>query len=178
MQFAADFAKDSLVPNINKKIINLTNMLNGKSPKKLLNNEEKKIIEDNNKKIDGDIKETKFPGDVNEKRKISFRKTVSQTDDNIKNMGITDPELLKKLESLPRPITREVRPGKPIDNNLNKNVDLTMYLEGKKINYPKVLNDEVLAADRLIVEAAKKNMDVAGKFIFIILFFPLPSFFP
>lgn len=44
-------------------------------------------------------------------RKKSFRKTVSTslTDDCMKkNVDVTDPELLDKLDSLPRPITREV----------------------------------------------------------------------
>ena len=44
-------------------------------------------------------------------RKKSFRKTVSTslTDDCIKNaVGVTDPELLNKLDSLLRPITKEV----------------------------------------------------------------------
>lgn len=42
-------------------------------------------------------------------------------------------------------------------------VELSSYLEGGKINYGKLISDEVLAVDRLLVEAAKKNMDVAGK---------------
>lgn len=43
-------------------------------------------------------------------RKKSFRKTVSTslTDDCKKNVDVTDPELLDKLDSLQRPITREV----------------------------------------------------------------------
>lgn len=44
-------------------------------------------------------------------RKKSFRKTLSTslTDDFMKkNVGVTDPELLDKLDSLQRPITREV----------------------------------------------------------------------
>lgn len=44
-------------------------------------------------------------------RKKSFRKTVSTslTDDCMKkNVDVTDPELLDKLDSLSRPITREV----------------------------------------------------------------------
>lgn len=41
-------------------------------------------------------------------------------------------------------------------------VDITNYLDGNKINYGRLLTDEVLAVDRLLVEAAKKNMDVAG----------------
>ena len=46
--------------------------------------------------------------------------------------------------------------------NLPK-VDLAIYLDGNKINYGKLLTDEVLAADKLLVAAAKKNKDVAGK---------------
>lgn len=151
-QFAADYAKNLLIPSISKKITTLTNMLNGKSPIKIDSN-------NNNLLINND-KDVKLNND-DVKKKLSFRKTVSQTDDNMKNLGITDPELLKKLDSLPRPITREVRPGKPIDN-LTHNIDMSVYFDGKKINYSKIINDEVLAADRLLVEAAKKNMDVAG----------------
>lgn len=53
--------------------------------------------------------DTKISGNLNEHKK-SFRKTLStsQTDDFMKNKNITDPELLDKLESLVRPITREV----------------------------------------------------------------------
>lgn len=40
---------------------------------------------------------------------------------------------------------------------------MTTYLDGDKINYGRLLTDEVLAVDRLLVKAAKKNMDVAGK---------------
>lgn len=41
------------------------------------------------------------------------------------------------------------------------------YLEGNKINYGKLLTDEVLTVDRLLVEAAKKHMDVAGNYFFV-----------
>jgi len=40
------------------------------------------------------------------------------------------------------------------------------YLEGNKINYGKLLTDEVLAVDRLLVETAKKHMDVAGNYFY------------
>ena len=50
-------------------------------------------------------------------------------------------------------------------------VDITNYLDGNKINYGRLLTDEVLAVDRLLVEAAKKNMDVAGNHLFIVIFF-------
>lgn len=47
-------------------------------------------------------------------------------------------------------------------------VDITNYLDGNRINYGKLLTDEVLAVDRLLVEAAKKNMDIAGNYLFTI----------
>lgn len=48
-------------------------------------------------------------------------------------------------------------------------VDITNYLDGNKINYGRLLTDEVLAVDRLLVEAAKKNMDVAGNHLLFIV---------
>lgn len=53
-----------------------------------------------------------------------------------------------------------MRPCKPVDPP--QKIDVSSYIDGKKINYSKLLTDEVLAVDRLLVEAAKKNMDVAG----------------
>lgn len=47
-------------------------------------------------------------------------------------------------------------------------MDITNYLDGNKINYGRLLTDEVLAVDKLLVEAAKKNMDVAGNYLFTI----------
>lgn len=47
-------------------------------------------------------------------------------------------------------------------------VDIMTYLEGNKINYGRLLTDEVLAVDKLLVEAAKKNMDVAGIFLYFL----------
>lgn len=73
---------------------------------------------------------------------------------------ITDPILLQKLESIPRALTREVKPSKegPVVQP-----ETSSYIENNnKINFGRLLTDEVLAADRLLVEAAKKNYDVAG----------------
>ncbi|XP_032688569.1 protein phosphatase 1L-like isoform X7 [Odontomachus brunneus] len=46
-------------------------------------------------------------------------------------------------------------------------VDTINYIEGNKINYGKLITDEILTADKLLVEAAKKNMDVAGIYLYI-----------
>ncbi|XP_015430218.1 PREDICTED: protein phosphatase 1L isoform X2 [Dufourea novaeangliae] len=152
-EFAANYAYDNLIPNINKKVLELKDMIAGKTPHVQLTEDVDKVEEH--------PKEEKNDGAP--ERKKSFRKTVStsQTYDCMKKIvDVTDPELLDKLNRLQRPITREVRPcrttGKP------EKIDITNYLDGNKINYGRLLTDEVLAVDRLLVETAKKNMDVAG----------------
>ncbi|XP_076668142.1 protein phosphatase 1L isoform X2 [Andrena cerasifolii] len=153
-EFAANYAYDNLIPNINKRVVELKDMIAGRAPR---NAEETYNVEEPQK----DEKSENTEGFV--ERKKSFRKTVStsMTDDCMKKtVGLTDPELLDKLDSLQRPITREVRPCRT--TRKPSKVDVTNYLDGNKINYARLLTDEVLAADRLLVEAAKKNMDVAG----------------
>lgn len=102
-QFAADYARDKLMPNINKKVIELKNILAGVTPE-ALTVEADKMDENESQNT---VKEAKISAEGSERRK-SFRKTVSTTDDCTKNKGITDPVLLDKLDSLVRPITREV----------------------------------------------------------------------
>lgn len=153
-EFAANYARDKLIPNINQKVIELKDMIAGKAPR---------APEDTNMAEEPEQKEEKNDAGHQSERRKSFRKTVSTslTDDCMKkNVGVTDPELLDKLDSLPRPITREVRPCRTTEKPTK--VDITNYLDGNKINYGRLLTDEVLAVDRLLVEAAKKNLDVAG----------------
>ncbi|XP_076279857.1 protein phosphatase 1L-like isoform X2 [Lasioglossum baleicum] len=152
-EFAANYAYDHLISNINKKVVELKDILAGKVPR-VQSDEETDTFDDNSKED---------KNDANLERKKSFRKTVSTslTDDCMKkNVGVTDPELLDKLDSLQRPITREVRPCRTTEKP--QKVDVTNYLDGNRINYGKLLTDEVLAVDQLLVKAAKKNRDVAG----------------
>lgn len=100
-------------------------------------------------------------------KKGSFRKTMStsQTDDCMKKSGgVTDPELLQKLDSIPRSITREVRPSTSEDPVPTSGPASAYVDTSGAINYGRLLTDEVLAADHLLVEAAKKTMDVAGTY--------------
>ncbi|XP_070162825.1 protein phosphatase 1L isoform X1 [Polyergus mexicanus] len=153
-EFAANYARDKLISNINKKVIELKDMLAGKV---LISQNQLTITEPEKKKEDNKTNE-KLP----EKRK-SFRKVASTslTDDCMKKaIEVTDSELLDKLESI-TPITRKVRPCRQ-NEELVPQVNLMKYLEGNKINYGRLLTDEVLAVDRLLVETAKKHMDVAG----------------
>ncbi|XP_012285060.1 protein phosphatase 1L isoform X2 [Orussus abietinus] len=153
-EFAANYARDKLVPSINQKVIELKDILAGKLPRSA---QERNETLDGNNKTNGEMQ-----GAESVSRKGSFRKTVSQTDEHAKKTsGVTDPELLNKLDSLRKLVTREVRAERPEEEQVQK-VDVTTYLDGDKINYGKLLTDEVLAIDRLLVKAAKKNMDVAG----------------
>ncbi|KAG8034278.1 hypothetical protein G9C98_001362 [Cotesia typhae] len=180
-KFAADYARDKLIPNINSKVIELKNIIAGKVTVPVVKPDE---LQENYKKS-GEKKEDQWS-----MRRKSFKKTVSasHTDDCMENKTITDPELLGKLESLPRAITREVKPGLrspkkilPVDitsyleldtsnNNNSSNVNNTNSSDSKKkINYQKLLTDEVLAADHLLIDAAKKRLDVAGSTALIVI---------
>ncbi|XP_015522396.1 protein phosphatase 1L [Neodiprion pinetum] len=158
-EFAANYARDKLIPNINNKVIELKDMIAGR-PSRIKPENPEQI---NDAKSKNDEKD-KTDGITSLERKKSFRKTLSTslTDESMKKaVGVTDPELLDKLDSLARPITREVRPSRP-GEKLPPKIDTASYLDGNKINYGRLLTDEVLAVDRLLVDAAKKNMDVAG----------------
>ncbi|XP_044593155.1 protein phosphatase 1L isoform X2 [Cotesia glomerata] len=175
-EFAADYARDKLIPNINSKVIELKNIISGKETVPVVKIDEPQENDEKSEK-----KEDQWS-----MRRKSFKKTVSasHTDDCMENKTITDPELLGKLESLPRAITREVKPGLRSAKKLQP-VDITSYLEidtnnnnssnssssdgKKKINYQKLLTDEVLAADYLLIDAAKKRLDVAGSTALIVV---------
>ncbi|PSN40265.1 Protein phosphatase 1L [Blattella germanica] len=154
-EFAANYARDKLIKNLNNKVVELKNLIaSGNKPPK----NDPSTSNENDKKEEEEKKSEGAPVE----KKNSFRKTTSVTDECMKKgAGVTDPELLKKLDSLSRPITREVRPSKP--EAALPTVPTSSYLDSSgKINYRRLLTDEVLAADRLLVEAAKKSMDVAG----------------
>lgn len=151
-EFAANYAKEKLVQNLFNKVVEIKDFISGKPAMK----EKLKINDDEEKKDE----EKPVTPNLTERRK-SFRKTSSTTDECIKGAKeITDKELLKKLDHLTRPITREVRQSKPVSI---KEVPISTYFNKfGTIDYGKLITDEVLAADQLLVETAKKSMDVAG----------------
>ncbi|KAK3919032.1 Protein phosphatase 1L [Frankliniella fusca] len=162
-EFAANYAKEKLVPSLNHKVAEI-----------------KKFV------AEGGVKRhpvygtpTAAKGSANPgsstpetvkkgapvEKKNSFRKTMStsQTDECVrKNGGVTDPELLLKMDSIPRSITREVRPSLSDEVAPTSGPASTYVDNSGAINYGRLLTDEVLAADYQLVEAAKKTMDVAG----------------
>lgn len=145
-EFAADYANDKLIDMLYKKIIAIKNIMAGKA------NENPDFEADSNKN------DKKVNSADTVERKKSFKKTTSTTDDCTKK-EITDVELLNKL-NMSRTVTREVRPS-PVPCKV-ASIPISSYIQGDKMNYGQLLTDEVLAADRLLVEEAKKTMDVAG----------------
>ena len=148
-EFAANYAKEKLAENIYSKIVEIKDMISGKPPKlDLLQCKEEKA----------DYEKPVPPPTPQERRK-SFKKTMSTTDECIKGAkDITDIELLNKLDNL-RPVTREAKPSKSV----LKKVETSSYFDKfGTIDYDKLITDEILAADHLLMEAAKKSMDVAG----------------
>lgn len=143
-EFAANYAKEHLIQNLYNKIVELQAFREGK------------IISAPIRDSPEELK--KEESHISVERKSSFKKSVSTADDTSKK-EITDPQLLAQL-SKARPITREVRPtSTPIKN---VSIPLSSYIDKGKINFGKLLTDEVLAADRLLVEAAKRSLNVAG----------------
>lgn len=89
---------------------------------------------------------------------MSYSDDMRRSNDNI---GTLDDDLLEKLEKI-LPVSKEVKLMKAVDTT--PIIHAGIYLEnGESINYNKLLTDEVLAADKLLVEAAKKNKNIAGK---------------
>lgn len=150
-EFAANYAREHLINNLNKKVVEL---------KKLIANGgvEKAVVGKPPPSPNLAPRKTTIILD----RKPSVKKGSTDAEEAIKRAGGPLSELERKLEAIPRAITREVKMNKgpsipfPIP-------ELSSYLESNNsINYGRLLTDEVLAVDRLLVESAKRNMDVAG----------------
>ncbi|KAK9510587.1 hypothetical protein O3M35_005334 [Rhynocoris fuscipes] len=153
-EFAANYARDNLISNLNSKIIELKQLISKGVDKITMNKPPppspalpKKTLSSSGTAIE---------------KKASFKKSLTEEGMKKQSGMITDPYLLEKLDSLPRAITREVKPSRGVSLPLPV-PDITTYLDSNStINFGKLVTDEVLAADRLLVEAAKKTMDVAG----------------
>ncbi|KAI5632818.1 protein phosphatase 2C domain-containing protein [Phthorimaea operculella] len=146
-EFAANYAKDHLIQNLYNKIVELNAFKDGKTVSTPTKDSPEEAKPDEKKESSTSVE-----------RKTSFKKSASTADDTQKK-EITDPQLLAQL-SKARPITRDVRPSSTPIKTVS--IPLSSYLDKGKINFGKLLTDEVLAADRLLVEAAKRSLNVAG----------------
>ncbi|XP_037029412.1 protein phosphatase 1L-like [Bradysia coprophila] len=155
-EFAADYAKDFLVQNLLSKITAASNSLRGivtpsQSTKTDCPDDDKENTSNQPK-----------PSSTLTQRRPSIRKSL--TDDCVSNGNCNrEQELyLNKLGSSIRNKESFLN-----NNNNNNNVkpqtfDGKCYVENGKINFGKMLTDEVLAADFELVKTAKKTSNLAG----------------
>lgn len=143
-EFAANYAKEKLIENLYTRVVEISDLLAGRTPKPRC------VVETE--------PEPEQSPTALERRK-SFRKTSSTTDE-CTTKEITDLELLSKLDTI-GPITRQVRPSSR-PQSFKKIPSSNYFDKFGTVNYGKLLTDEVLAADYMLLETAKKSMDVAG----------------
>ncbi|CAH0557570.1 unnamed protein product [Brassicogethes aeneus] len=155
-EFAANYAKEKLVPNLLNKVMQIKDLVSGSKDSAGF---VKKCTNDDSEEEKKDMEKPSTPS-LAERRK-SFKKTCSTTDECIKGAKeITDTELLSKLENI-TPIRKDSRPLKTTPSR--KDIPVSTYFDKfGNVNYGKLLTDEVLAADEKLLQVAKKTMDVAG----------------
>lgn len=146
--FAANYAKEKLIQNVYNKVVEIKSLVEKNSFKDI------NIFDKREEKI------TKVTSPT-ARRKKSFGKSLTSEEHMKSIIEITDAELLSKLNNLNRPITKEVTPTIPVEVIDKKPITYYVDKEGN-IDFGKLLTDEVLAADQLLVETAKKSMNVAG----------------
>ncbi|TMW54845.1 hypothetical protein DOY81_000078 [Sarcophaga bullata] len=187
-EFAADFAKDILVKNIYNKIIETTKLLRVQKHLTAANaaDIDKDYVEYDSSpymKRKASRKDSNNDGSNKEnepviRRRDSLRKSTSVNDDcSSKKTSDKDSSdvFTLQLNSLLRGVggSSSVKDSFLNNNNNNKDVaandgkvaqqfDAKCYIENGKINFGKLITDEVLAADHKLVEAAKKTTNIAG----------------
>ncbi|XP_046401634.1 protein phosphatase 1L [Ischnura elegans] len=180
-EFAANYAKDNLMKTLEDKLVQLKKIATEGPPKPCNDASAKdmKSLDDSNGKID---QKEKGGGTELVRRKSSVNGDDgsfadcgnSKTDDCLhETPGITDPEILSRLQEIPRPLSRPKgraaagQQGQPASvpslPPAANPADLASYLDSEgSINYGQLITDEVLAADKRLLDAAKKNLDYAG----------------
>ncbi|XP_037957635.1 probable protein phosphatase CG10417 isoform X2 [Teleopsis dalmanni] len=184
-EFAADYAKDILVKNIYKKVIEAAKLLsNPQKPQHLSTGNGGSGDDDGKYDASPFLKrkavkdETNKENDTNSvRRRDSLRKSHSSTTDDCtapKQKASETDVITVRLNSILREGPRNIflLNSNNNNNNINKDgltnnnppqtLDAKVYLENGKINFGKLITDEVLSADYNLVEAAKKKSNISG----------------
>lgn len=157
-EFAADFARDILVPNLFNKIIESAQIAKTKKASNQPDDEYDLSCDDRRKKEDNELSS-------NLVRRLSSikRGAVKSSDDTKKsNNNQIDSDILGKLKpkegfSMFKQTASGDTPPEP------KTFEAKCYVQnGNSINYGKMITDEVLSADYKLVEKAKRQSNVAG----------------
>lgn len=154
-EFAADYAKDILVQNLYNKIAESVQI--AKSKKNLPNGGEGENDLDCG---DSRKKEEEEVASVLQRRPSQKKRSVDDFNRNPNNQ--IDSDILGKLK--PKDSFSMFKQTASADAQPPpKTFDAKCYVQsGSKINYAKMITDEVLFADYKLVEKAKKQTNVAG----------------
>lgn len=150
-QFAADYATTHLMKNLMNKIIEVKKLLDEKTspyeePKEVTLSTPENVTPRMKMKIN------KVESPLNVKPIISV-------DDSVINFSKSKQDLLS--------LKKDITLFKNIDNII---INPSSYLlKDGTINFSKLLIDEVLAADKLLIEAAKSTYNIAGNILIITL---------
>lgn len=137
--------------NLMNKIIEVKKLLNEKTD---LNEEPKEVIS-----ITPDNLTPRMKMKINKVESPIIMKPIISVDDSAINFNKNKQDLLS--------LKKDTTSGKNIDNII---INPSSYLlRDGSINFSKLLIDEVLAADKLLVEAAKSTYNIAGNILIITL---------
>lgn len=171
-EFAADYAKDYLVQNLYNKIIETSNIVKGITTpdggvKNLQSSNNNECHDYTNKAgkddIDAAAPQTSNGGSTLLQRRSSLKKSASTAEDcsSSKGNNCNQDVFVNKLNSIIKTKDRFLQ-GNGIGGGAvatkPQTYDGKCYIDNGKINFGKMLTDEVLAADYKLVEAAKKTV--------------------
>lgn len=165
-EYAAVFARDHLIENLYKKIEDASDIITGKvpPPSPMLRRANCPANEDNEEVEErkDTVKENLESGKLNAaqaQRRSSFKKSLSTTDDcngAKSNCNREEDVFLNKLNAIVRTKDSFLRKEK---NAKPQQFEARCYIDkDRKINFGKLVTDEVLAADYKLVERAKKEV--------------------
>lgn len=145
-QFAADYATQHLMKNLINKVIEV----------KKLHGEKNTIVYEPN------VLSLNTPDNLTPQMKTKFNKIGSLLPPKIKPSISADDSVISHNKM------KQDSPNFKIDKTSSTSIEdmeinpLSYLLRDGSINFSKLLIDEVLAADKLLIEAAKLTYDIAG----------------
>lgn len=146
---ASQFAKEILVQNLYNKII---------ETKQIMSQNTEDEIEDNDRECDEKTAENEKESTVLQ-RKPSGRKISSKTDEDNKNS--IDSDILDKLKPQKGFSFFKKQAETPVAPP--KSLNAKCYIQkGNRIDFGRMITDEILFADHKLVESAKKSSNIAG----------------
>ncbi|XP_025196294.1 protein phosphatase 1L [Melanaphis sacchari] len=153
-EFAADYATTHLMKNLTNKIIEV---------KKLL--DEKTNITEELKTFNSNISDNLSP-----KMKMKITKVEEQTTPKMKPTSSADDSVINQNNKFKQDSLSLIKDITTLKNVDEETINPSSYLQRDgNINFSKILIDEVLAADKLLIEAAKLTYDIAGSTALIVL---------